>query len=292
MVGGGFSAVAEKVHQLCRCKFVDHGDYCPDWRGAVDGEPPEHQIGLRWTLRVGSVKVCPPLAEVLQKKMSMLLLQFVPGQNLESEVETFQGPNLAKACHALGRLFILDLLLGNADRLPLHSLGWRGNPGNVLWSEGRCVPIDAVVARRPPKLILLVREMDQKAAWLLELVLLDRASAQQVLMEAFSCNTAAAEAVNADWASNDSWDVGGAFNEGAKAALAAAVQEQGLLEMMTDVVHSWIENFRADLIDLRANSPSRPQLKLGNTAELRDLSQEATKPDAFKERLAMWQELG
>ena len=50
-------------------KFVDHGDYCPDWRGAVDGEPPEHQIGLRWTLRVGSVKVCPPLAEVLQKKL-------------------------------------------------------------------------------------------------------------------------------------------------------------------------------------------------------------------------------
>ena len=33
-------------------------------------------------------------------------------------------------------------------------------------------------------------------------------------------------------------------------------------------------------------------LRLGNTAELRDLSQEATKPDAFKERLAMWQELG
>ena len=28
--------------------------------------------------------------------------------------------------------------------------------GNVLWSSGRCVPIDAVVARRPPK--LLVRE--------------------------------------------------------------------------------------------------------------------------------------
>ena len=36
----------------------------------------------------------------------MLLLQFVPGQNLESEVETFQGPNLAKACHALGRLLL------------------------------------------------------------------------------------------------------------------------------------------------------------------------------------------
>ena len=38
-----------------------------------------------------------------------------------------------------------------------------------------------------------------------------------------------------------------AFNEGIKAALAEAVEEQGLLEMMTEVVESWIENFKADL---------------------------------------------
>ena len=54
-----------------------------------------------------------------------------------------------------------DLLLGNADRLPIQSLGWRGNPANTIWTHGRCVPIDAAVARRPPK--LLVRDMDQKA---------------------------------------------------------------------------------------------------------------------------------
>ena len=54
-----------------------------------------------------------------------------------------------------------DLLLGNADRLPIQSLGWRGNPANTIWTQGRCVPIDAAVARRPPK--LLVRDMDQKA---------------------------------------------------------------------------------------------------------------------------------
>ena len=37
-----------------------------------------------------------------------------------------------------------------------------------------------------------------------------------------------------------------AFNEGLKAALAQAVEEQGLLEMMTDVVDSWVQNFKAD----------------------------------------------
>lgn len=29
----------------------------------------------------------------------------------------------------LGRLFTLDMLLGNPDRLPCAELGWRGNPG-------------------------------------------------------------------------------------------------------------------------------------------------------------------
>ena len=90
-----------------------------------------------------------------------LLLQYVPGRNLEDAEEAFQLPHLPAACRALGRLFALDLLLGNADRLPIQSLGWRGNPGNTIWAHGRCVPIDAAVARRPPK--LLVRDMDHKA---------------------------------------------------------------------------------------------------------------------------------
>lgn len=37
-----------------------------------------------------------------------------------------------------------------------------------------------------------------------------------------------------------------AFNEGVKAALKEALEEQGLLEMMTDVVDGWIENFKAE----------------------------------------------
>lgn len=76
-----------------------------------------------------------------------------------------------------------------------------------------------------------------------------------------------------------------AFNEGLKSALASAVEEQGLLEMMTDVVDSWVQNFKADMKGFA------PQLKLGATAELRALSSKESKPDAFKERLASWQDL-
>ena len=144
-----------------------------------------------------------------------------------------------------------------------------------------------------------------QAARLLELALLDRSSAQEVLLEAVSCNPTAMATIEADWAPNEgAWmeRYGGkakaesdgamssvkAFNEGLKAALAQAVEEQGLLEMMTDVVDSWVQNFKADMKGVQAPAP---ELKLSNTVELRDLSKEESKPDAFKERLASWQDL-
>ena len=53
------------------------------------------------------------------------------------------------------RLFLLDMLLGNPDRLPCEALGWRGNPHNILYCQGgthagRMVAIDSAVQRRPP----------------------------------------------------------------------------------------------------------------------------------------------
>eukprot|EP00931_Biecheleriopsis_adriatica_P072731 TRINITY_DN47146_c0_g1_i1.p1 TRINITY_DN47146_c0_g1~~TRINITY_DN47146_c0_g1_i1.p1 ORF type:complete len:680 (+),score=196.20 TRINITY_DN47146_c0_g1_i1:106-2145(+) len=261
-------------------------------------------------LSAAAAEVCPSLSEVLQKKQSMLLLQYVPGSNLEKEEVAFQPERLADSCRALGRLFVLDLMLGNSDRLPLNSLNWRGNPGNVLWQacEGssRCVPIDAAVARRPPK--MLVRDMDEKASCLLELVQLDRATCHKVLLEALSCNSAASTVLEADWAPNEAaWaerhggraaaDAKGvmssakAFNEGVKSALASALQEQGLLEMLTDVVNSWLDNFKADMKEHAAKPGAKPKLKLGETKELREISKEAGKNSEMQERLASWQDL-
>ncbi len=53
------------------------------------------------------------------------------------------------------RLFLLDMLLGNADRLPCEALSWRGNAHNALFcptgpAAGRLVTIDSAVQRRPP----------------------------------------------------------------------------------------------------------------------------------------------
>jgi hypothetical protein len=33
----------------------------------------------------------------------------------------------------VGCLFLLDMLLGNADRMPCADLGWRGNANNLLY---------------------------------------------------------------------------------------------------------------------------------------------------------------
>ena len=59
------------------------------------------------------------------------------------------------ACRCQIRLFLLDMLLGNPDRLPCETLGWRGNPHNILYAcsgarAGRMVAIDSAVQRRPP----------------------------------------------------------------------------------------------------------------------------------------------
>ena len=75
-----------------------------------------------------------------------------PGQKLKNKIKKLQDVS----CNVCARrLFLLDMLLGNADRLPCAALGWRGNPHNILFCTagahaGRMVAIDSAVQRRPP----------------------------------------------------------------------------------------------------------------------------------------------
>jgi len=45
----------------------------------------------------------------------------------------FQGDGRAVLLEDVGRLFLLDMLRGNADRMPCADLGWRGNANNLLY---------------------------------------------------------------------------------------------------------------------------------------------------------------
>lgn len=267
-------------------------------------------------LAASAAAFCPELTEVMSRKQSMLLLQFVPGASMEGETAAWEKARLSASARALGRLLVLDLLLGNTDRLPLRSLGWRGNPSNILWgaAEGaadmcaRCVPIDAAVARRPPR--TLVQSTDVRVAELLEVMLLDRKVAQQTLLEAVSDNAAAAAAVEADWAPSEAaWAEAGldllptvgcvpggkrpqsavkGFHEGVKAALELVAREQGLLEMVADAISSWFGTFRVDMRQV-SSGPNEKRLDHGATLELKKFDKEAAKNHKVRNRLSFWQ---
>lgn len=67
---------------------------------------------------------------------------------------------------SLGRVLILDLVLRNEDRLPCPSLGWRGNPANLLFSnkvasasmDALDEAYDSVIRRFNPQIVKSLKE--------------------------------------------------------------------------------------------------------------------------------------
>jgi len=96
------------------------------------------------------------LGRALERSTAALVIELVNGPPLSRATAAFADPPTASATAAsLARLFALDLILANADRLPCACLGWRGNPANVRWAvkEGRVAGIDHTLARRPPRML-------------------------------------------------------------------------------------------------------------------------------------------
>eukprot|EP00929_Paragymnodinium_shiwhaense_P049818 TRINITY_DN25124_c0_g1_i1.p1 TRINITY_DN25124_c0_g1~~TRINITY_DN25124_c0_g1_i1.p1 ORF type:complete len:727 (-),score=211.64 TRINITY_DN25124_c0_g1_i1:271-2451(-) len=260
---------------------------------------------------------CAELQELLGVKQSLLVMQFVPSCNLQDEKAAWGEDSLVSSAEALGRLLVLDMLLGNADRLPIRSLSWRGNPSNVLWTSApvalygkapaaevctsrQCVPIDALLARRPPK--QLVKAEEQRVGKLLEMMLLDAPSAQEVLLEAVGCNNAAVQAFEANRAAKQQRQRAGSkvsqnssaeqrtalkgFHDGIRLALAAAAQEQNIIDMLVQVMKSWFETFHKDMQQIRGIDGLKHQ-----TLTLKALSSEADKNSEVRERWSSWQSL-
>lgn len=50
----------------------------------------------------------------------------------ESVFTALQSGGFLLNIHELGAVFLLDMLLGNPDRLPSKQLGWRGNLDNLF----------------------------------------------------------------------------------------------------------------------------------------------------------------
>ncbi|KAK3270345.1 hypothetical protein CYMTET_21255 [Cymbomonas tetramitiformis] len=164
------------------------------------------------------------LATSMDAAQCALLMEFVRGIPLGRAGEAFSAEVLDSTCATLGRVLMLDMVLGNADRLPCGPLGWRGNRGNLLYSaDKRIVAIDSGVARRPPA----GRAAKEREAYqrLSELLITDADTASAVLQEAVDENHRSLVA---------STNCTRAFQRGFRDATETAAQLQGILKMLAN----------------------------------------------------------
>ncbi|DBA96975.1 TPA: hypothetical protein ACH3X1_001299 [Trebouxia sp. C0004] len=244
------------------------------------------------------------MADQMQRSACMLVMEYVPGSALFAVHGPFQAEKLEQTAADLGRLFLLDMLLGNADRFPCEALGWRGNPHNIMYSnygplQGRLVAIDATVQRRPPG--GLVSAEDAACNRLTELALNDVEVAKAVLKEAVSGSRFAVEAVEQSDVAHIT------FQKAMRAGLQGTMRVKGLLEMMFEVLSDWIDAFIEDIEEVEASetgsttpkgslSPRdgrgpphrRSSTSPSTTQKIRSINREAQRNDMIKQRLDHW----
>lgn len=189
---------------------------------------------------------CPDLVDELHQSSCALIMQYIPGTSLFSlRLPLDDAIVISKLFGDFGRLFALDMLLGNADRLKCQSLGWRGNPGNILYATDgpgarRLVAIDAVVQRRPPG--GLMNSEDTACERCVELTLNDGIFAKSILSEAIAGCSPVEKLL-----SNHTADAVLSFQQGLRAGLEASVQLKGLFEMIYEVTSEWVNEFIEDI---------------------------------------------
>jgi len=201
----------------------------------------------------------PELLEEINECTSFLVMEYIPGKGLFRTPMPFHPLSAAQNTFSdIGRLFALDSLLGNADRLSCQALGWRGNPENILCAtsgrwEGRLVAIDAVVQRRPPGGLLCAE--DAACERLVELMLNDQEIAEEVLSEAVGSSPAAINLLEDPSTASAAVE---AFQNGLRRGLQATEGLKGLLEMMFEVVTEWIDEFIDDIEGIASTPPVPP----------------------------------
>ncbi|WIA28283.1 hypothetical protein OEZ86_010836 [Tetradesmus obliquus] len=208
-----------------------------------------------------------------------LLMEYVEGDRLSDSPQALQGCAVEPLLEDVGCLFLLDMLLGNADRMPCPDLGWRGNANNLLHGapgtrhEGRPVAIDSCVARRPPALKASAEDaaVERLAQLLLSVPDVSRSLLQQLLAN-LKCSRGQCSRLTMDGAAEGGTDALGSqggvqgaaaggtlafsdaditrFQAGLRKCLTGVLQIKGLLEMVSTKIAEWIAEFVADVVRL------------------------------------------
>ena len=202
-------------------------------------------------------------ASHLDKHQAALALRFVRGEPLFDRegvplASAFADPSVAgDVAESLGRVFVLDAL-ANPDRLRCRALGWRGNPGNLLFGVAgtgtgagerirTVVAIDQAVPRRPPAHRARADAAAMPGA--IETARNHPPSAAATLREALG----GADAIEAAGVCAE--DVDGAlarrFSEGVREAVEKAAKLKGLFDSLATGLYETLRMLFDDMEDMR-----------------------------------------
>ncbi|XP_062091529.1 dual specificity protein phosphatase PHS1 isoform X2 [Humulus lupulus] len=114
---------------------------------------------------------CSELLEALELSRCLFLMSYVHGSPLLESSNAFEmKENAEKTAAALGRVFMLDLIIRNEDRLPCRQLRWRGNNANLLLADKMASAymdaldeaLDSVIKRYRPRALRALQK-DRRA---------------------------------------------------------------------------------------------------------------------------------
>lgn len=212
------------------------------------------------------------LLDLMNEHPCMLVMEFVRGRPLLECADAFDlglgGRNTLQLFDDLGRLFLLDMVLGNPDRLPCIDLGWRGNAANILHGGkgskmyGRVVAIDSCIHRRPPA-ALLSREdaaVDRMAQLLLNDPMFTLSTLKGSLVAGSRSALSALQAKPFECISS--------FQSGLSSCLKRVVDIKGLLEMIHLRIDEWMKEFIEDLKSISPKLSESLTLSMAGSSSL------------------------
>ncbi|XP_020593145.1 dual specificity protein phosphatase PHS1 [Phalaenopsis equestris] len=110
-------------------------NFSPEWQIIKDAAEKACSGAASAGDEIGEM-TCSELLEALEMSRCILLMNYVHGSPLLKNSQAFNSLEAAgSTAAALGRILLLDLIIRNEDRLPCNQLGWRGNPGNLLFVD-------------------------------------------------------------------------------------------------------------------------------------------------------------
>ena len=235
------------------------------------------------------------LLACLDKHHAALAMTFVRGAPLFEDVsktsraplrDAFADPRVAASvADALGRVFVLDALLGNPDRLPCARMRWRGNPGNLLFDRRAAfsadagagaddgagagagayasgtntsfpfagvVAIDQAVPRRPPA--IRARADAANTAPAIECARNHPATARAILLEALGGDEGLERAGIDPEAVGEGGALTEAFMRGVRTGVDNAAKLKGLLDSLARGLYETLRMLFEDMEDFRAEA--------------------------------------